>query len=222
MYQRQCAAASCTSVAAGFSTLCSGHRKTKTRHGHPMQMAISATRLAPYLRRVQARNRGNVDSEAWSILAKRWSVIVEDSLRTIEAYQLGHASVRHHVQAAEQVRTLDGLGNPMSVAQVALAMYLMADAEPRAFVSDDAFDFQLVRRVRALAPINSGTYWCHKAARIKRVYRDLPPRVIGVLADQLKEAFGLAGLQLAGLERRKDDHGTIEQRRLADAIGALQ
>lgn len=222
MYQRQCAASGCTSLAAGFSNLCSGHRKTKTRHGHPIQTAISATRLAPYLRRVQARHRANIDNAAWSILGKRWSVVVEESLRTLEAYRGGAASVRHHVQAAEQVRTLDGLGDPMAVAHVALAMYLMADAEPRAFRSDDAFDYQLVRRVRALAPVNSGTYWCHKERRTKRVYRDLPPRVVAVLAHQLKEAFGLAGLQLAGIERRTVDREEVERKRLWDAIGALQ
>lgn len=221
MYQRQCAAASCTSLTAGFSNLCSGHRKTKTRHGHSGQMAIPASRLAPYLGRVQARYQANVNNEAWSILTKRWSILVEESTRTLENYRAGFASVRQHVQAAEQIRTLDGLGDPMKVAHVALAMYLIADEEPRAFRSDQAFDYQLVRRVRALAPVNSGTYWDGKSKRMKRVYRDLPPRVISVLAENLKAAFGFAGLQLAGIEQRTVDRAEVERKRLADAIEAL-
>lgn len=221
MYQRTCAATSCTSLAAGYSTLCSGHRKTKTRHGHHGQLAISAARLAPYLRRVVARYEANVSSDAWSILAKRWSVVVEDAMRTLEGYQAGTPSVRHRVRAADQVRTLDGLGDPIAVVHVVLAMYVLADAEPRAFCTDKGFDYQLVRRVVRLAPVNSGSYWNSKAGRSTRVYRDLPPRVVEALADLLKGAFGLAGLQLAGLERNRVDPSEVERKRLADSIARL-
>jgi len=193
MHNRQCAAQSCTSKAVGYSNLCSSHRNTKVRHGHHLQAAIPATRLAPYLHRVQARQKANGNSEAWSILARRWALLVDDSKRALGVYQAGAISVRHQVQSAEQVRNLDGLGDPMAVVNVTLAMHLLYIAEPRAFLSDLAFDHQLVRRVRSLVPMNVGSYWCPKEKRTKRVYRDLPPRVVAILAGQLKSAFGGAG-----------------------------
>jgi len=222
MHNRPCAAQSCKSMATGFSTMCSNHRNTKRRHGHHFQASIPATRLAPYLRQVQARQRANSNSEAWSILDKRWSLLVEDATRTLQVYQAGATSIRHHVQAAEQVRNLNGLNNPTAVVNIVLAMHMMLVAEPRVFLSDAAFDFQLVRRVRSLVPMNVGTYWNDKEKRTKRVYRDLPPRVVAILARQLKSAFGGAGYQLADIEARTVDPREVERQRLAEALEALQ
>ena len=220
--QRQCIATGCKALTAGYSTFCRKHKTAKARHGDPLQASVSATRLAPYLRRIQARYSANSGSAAWSMLAKRWAVIVEDALSTLEAYQQGAASVRHHVQAAEQVRTIATAVDPLKVVHVALAVYLIADVEPRAFRSDRGFDWQLVRRVRSLAPVNIGTTWNSKTGLMTRAYRDVPPRVTAVLAGQLKEAFGSAGLQLAGLERHRIDPKEAERQRLAEAIEALQ
>jgi hypothetical protein len=70
--------------------------------------------------------------------------------------------------------------------------------------------------------VNAGTYWDHKAGRSKRVYRDLPPRVVEVMGAWLAEAFGGAGLALAGKEREEQQQQATERQRLADALGALQ
>jgi hypothetical protein len=67
-------------------------------------------------------------------------------------------------------------------------MFIFQEQQPRRFSSDAAFDFQLVRRVLRLAPANAGTYWDHKESRSRKVYRDVPPRVIRTLAVPLKES----------------------------------
>ena len=111
---------------------------------------------------------------------------------------------------------------PWAVITTALAMFILQDQHPRRFTSDDAFDFQLVRRVLRLAPTNAGTYWDHKDNRPKKVYRDVPPRVMKALAAPLKEAFGAPGLMLAAKQKEDAQRGADERRRLADALGDLQ
>jgi hypothetical protein len=101
-------------------------------------------------------------------------------------------------------------------------MFILQEQQPRRFTSDVAFDFQLVRRVLRLAPSNAGTYWDHEANRSRKVYRDVPPRVIKALAVPLKQAFGAPGLMLAAKEREDVQRGADQRRRLADAMGELQ
>jgi hypothetical protein len=129
--------------------------------------------------------------------------------------------VRAQVQAAQQVQVLAGSALPSTIVNLALAMFLMHDAEPRRFASDRSFDFQLVRRVRGLAPVNAGSYWNNKAQRTTKVYRDLPPRVAELLGRQPREAFGLAGSMLAEKERAEEAKAKAEQRQLAEALEAL-
>lgn len=54
------------------------------------------------------------------------------------------------------------------------------------------------------------------------MYTDLSPRGVEVLALWLVNAFGGAGLALAGKERQEDAKAAQERQRLADAIGDLQ
>jgi hypothetical protein len=222
MMTKHCAVAGCTSMTIGYSRLCRSHRATQVRHGHPLQTGVTGFELRPHLRMVESRQAKSPESPAWAIIKERWSRVVEQARQTIGLYASGMPSVRHQVQAAEQVRSIADVVPPDRVMQTALAMFLMLDAEPRRFRSDQAFTHQLVRMVRKLAPTSHGSYWDPKTRRAKKVYRDLPPRTAAVLAPQLVEAFGAAGLQLAGVERRaKVDHAAIERQRLADAIEAL-
>lgn len=218
---KQCAARSCTEGTTGFSTLCDNHKHIQRRHGHPEQDGITVHRLRLYLKRVEARRAKNKDSDAWSILEARWSALEGHAQGILAEWASGKAMVRAQVQAAQQLQALAGSVPPSTIVNAALAMFLMRDAEPRRFASDRAFDFQLVRRVRGLAPVNAGSYWNHKAQRATKVYRDLPPRVAELLGRQLREAFGLAGFMLAEKERAEEAKAQAQQRRLAEALEAL-
>lgn len=217
-----CAAPGCSENATGYSTLCRQHKQSQRRHGSPIQSAVTSHELRPYVALVDARKAKNPDSEAWAILQARWGVVLDASLATLQRYAEGHASPQFVVQAAHHLRTVADSVEPWGVIKTVLAMFILQDQHPSRFTSDDAFDFQLVRRVLRLAPSNAGTYWDHKENRTKKVYRDVPPRVIKTIAGPLKEAFGAPGLMLAARERKDAQRGPDERRRLADAMGELQ
>lgn len=218
---KYCAARGCTEPAEGYSTLCPNHRKTQRRHGHPDQDGITVHRLRPYLRRVEARRAKNRDSNAWTLLEARWSALAGHAGATLAEWDSGKAMVRAQVQVAHQVQALAGGASAEAIVNASLAMFLLRDAEPRRFASDRAFDFQLARRVRGLAPVNAGSYWNHKARRTTKVYKDLPPRVVEALGQQLREAFGLAGFMLAERERAEAAQSEAERRQLAAALEGL-
>lgn len=217
-----CQTPGCQQEASGFSTLCPHHKQAQRRHGHPLQVGITGHELRPYVSRVKARQAKNKGSDAWGILAGRWEALVGHSRVISERYASGAVSIRHERMAAHQVTTLAGAVPADNVVQTALAMYLLAQDRPNRFQSDRAFRFELVRRVRGLSDVNAGTYWDQKAGRSRRVYRDLPPRVVEVLGHWLAEAFGGAGLALAGKEREDAERAAQEHQRLAAALGDLQ
>lgn len=205
----------------GYSILCDAHKHVQRRHGHPEQEGITVHRLRPYLRRVEARRAKNKDSNAWALLEARWDALLGHAQATMAQWQSGKAMVKAQVDAAHQVQVLAGAATSTAIVNAALAMFLLRDAEPRRFASDRAFDFQLVRRVRGLAPVNAGSYWNHKTQRTTRVYKDLPPRVVEALGQQLRLAFGLAGFMLAEKERAEEAKKAAEHRQLAEALEAL-
>lgn len=219
---KYCASSGCGSLAAGFSNHCTRHRKTITRHGHADQTAVTVHELAPYVRMVSNRMGANPASPAWGILEVRWKAIVTRSRSQVAAYQAGHVSIRPARLAAQQFLVLADAVPPSLVIQTALAMFLLAADRPRRFKSDKGLRHQLVRRVRGLAATNAGHYWDPKTRRTKRTYRDQPPRVVEVMATELVAAFGGAGMQLADLEKQRATKAQEEQRRLADALGALK
>lgn len=218
----QCAAIGCLSLSVGFSTLCTQHRKALTRHGHPGQSPVTVHELRPYLNKVAARQQANPSSPAWPILTDRWAVIIKHAQKTLAAYEGGRACNRYAILTAQQVRTLADSVAPTAVMQTALAMYLLAEDRPSRFVSDAGFGFQLVRRVRGLTTTNAGSYWDPKTRKTKRVYKDLPPRVVEVLAGQLKATFGAAGIQLVAFERQQMAAADVERRKLSAALEALK
>ena len=218
----QCAASGCVSLSVGFSTLCTQHRKAQTRHGHSGQSPVTVHELRPYLNKVAARQQANPSSPAWPILTDRWAAIVKHSQQTLATYESGIACNRYAISAALQIRTLADSVAPTVVMQTALAMYLLADDRPSRFTCDAGFDFQLVRRVRGLTTTNAGNYWDPKTRKTKRVYKDLPPRVVEVLAGHLKAAFGAGGIQLAAFESQQVAAAAVVRRRLCEAMGALK
>jgi hypothetical protein len=215
---RHCAAPGCTFASRDFSPLCPKHRKAHTRHGHFAQEGIQRTELRPYLRMLEAKHRANPDSPAWAILADRWERLVRGSLEVLQARADGRPFNIPQCHAADEVRTLAGTVEPLKVTQMALAVYMLQEAAPHRFASDRGFDFQLVRKVQGLAPTNRGTSWCHSQQRMRHVYRDTPARALEVLAAQLKEVFGEAGLLLARVDTQRALEAAKEQERLDAAL----
>lgn len=151
----------------------------------------------------------------------RWERIVDAAKETLKRYSEGAVGNRVARLAAHQLVAVSKGSRPWEVVRTVLAMYLLQDEQPHRFASDVAFDFQLVRRVRALAPVNAGSYWDAERNRVKKVYRDVPPRVVVAMAQPLKEALGVGGLIVAKKEREDADRVSEERHRLATALRGL-
>lgn len=219
---KQCHAPGCTGPATGYSTLCDHHKQVQRRHGHPAQTAVSSHELKPYVALVETRRKKNPGSDAWAILAARWEAITHRSHEVLSRHSSGQPAHRAAVAAAHHLKTIAENSEPWDVVRTALAMYLLHDAQPRRFRSDTAFDTQLVRRMIRLAPVSAGTYWDNQRGKVKRVYRDVPPRVIEAIAALLKEAFGSPGLMLAERERKDSRIAAEEKQKLASALKDLE
>lgn len=187
-----------------------------------MQVGVTSHELRPYVALVEARKAKNPHSEAWSILLNRWEVVIDSASTALQQYSKGQPSNRITVVSAHHLSNVAKHSTPWEIIKTVLAMYILQDQQPNRFRSDEAFDFQLVRRVLRLAPTNAGSYWDNLENRTKKVYKDVAPRVIRALSAPLKEAFGAAGLTLAFKEREEAQRAADERQRLAHALGSLQ
>lgn len=179
---------------------------------------MTAYELQPYRDRVQARRAKNPTNPTWALLDRRWEALTEHAGQTLARYATGMPAVSHERQTAE---ILVGLVDSVSAAAVidtALAMFAFSEQRPSRFKSDKAFGFQLSRRVRGLADASSGAKRSATTGRLKRTYAEVPPRVMGCLAESLKVAFGVAGLRLAELEKRDEAGLQTERHQLSNAL----
>jgi hypothetical protein len=206
---KRCAALHCAEPVAGYSTLCESHKRTLQRHGHALQKGITVLELKPFQDRIAARRAKNPANPTWELLRGRWEALTAHAKATLDAYANGSPAISYERQTAEQLGTLRTTVPVDVVIDTALAMFLIWEQSPHRFMSDKAFNFQLARRVRGLAESNSGRHYSVKEGRIKRTYKDTPPRVLDCLAESLKVAFGIAGMRLAELER-------LDEQKMAD------
>jgi hypothetical protein len=202
---RTCRVPGCQEIAVGFGVHCSAHKATSRRHGDPLQEGVTKAKLDPYLKIVEARIAKNASSQVWLQLDERWQALTTGVAPILSAYHNGRPGLRHEVLAAHEIKKLGDTVEPHKVIVTALAMYLMVDQEPRRFRSDAAFSTQLIRRIRALSDINVGEWHDSKTNKTRRVYRELPPRVVQVLAGWVVPVLGGVGIKLAALERADHD-----------------
>ncbi len=170
---------------------------------------------------VEARIVKNATNPVWSQLEERWLALASAAGATLSAYHNGRPGVRQEVLAAHEIKKLREAVEPRTVIVMALAMYVMLDQEPRRFRSDEAFTTQLVRRVRGLSDVNVGEWYDHKTNRMKRVYRELPPRVVQVLANWIVPVLGGVGIKLAALERADQEARQKELTSFHQAVSDL-
>lgn len=219
---KKCNVPRCSEVATGYSTLCNRHKAVQRRHGHPEQLGVTVQELAPYRKRVQQRMSKNKENSAWGILEKRWAMIIEAATAEEAEILNGRTFVTHQREAQNELIKLANEVPINTLIEISLAMFLLQEEQPRRFKSDEAFDAQLVRRTRALTETNAGTYWDGKTKRVKRVYRDVSPRTLAVMAHYLKAAFGPAGLYVARLEQQEQQQADSEQAALSNALESLK
>lgn len=220
--RRACSVNRCGKQTSGFSTHCELHKRTLRRHGHPEQKGVTLVELQPYRDRVAARRAKNPANPTWKLLEARWAALTALAEARLDASAMGVPGSAYERQAAEQLLTLRDAVSGVALVDVALAMFAMEAHRPARFKSDKAFGFQLARRVRGLAEVNAGSHWSAKEGRVKRTYRDVPPRVLECMAESLKMAFGVTGMRLAELDRKEAEGVQAEREQLHAALGELQ
>ena len=219
---RYCQAAGCSRPVSGWAAYCNSHKSRARRHGDAQQQGVTKAELKPYLQTIRRRIAKNPDSPAWKALEGRWLALVEYAHSELATYKQGIAHIRQHRLAYDEIMKLGYHVKPAEVVETVLAMYLLLEQDPRRFRSDDGFRFQLARRVRALTDVNQGTWYDHKSQRVKRAYRDAPPKTTAHIGELLAEVFGAAGLQIARLEQAQAEQQKANRTKLFDAVSDLK
>jgi hypothetical protein len=183
---------------------------------------VTKAELAHYAAFVRKRKTRNPANPFWKSVEGRWASLVEHARGVTGEFYRGRAMVRHEVQACDAIVKVAENVDAATVVETALAMYVMLEMDPRRFLSDQAFRFQLVRRVRGLTEVNAGEWFDHKTGKTKRAYRDLSPRTTAVMADLLVRAFGAPGVMLAKREAEDLAKGAQQVKELGDAVGAMR
>jgi hypothetical protein len=204
-----------------WSKLCNTHKARQRRHGHPRQEGVTKAELAPFIASVRDRRARNANSPLWGKIEARWQATVAHCREVAGAYASGRTMNRNDRQACEEVIKLAGAVETEPIAEMALALFLLHEQNPHRFLSDNAFRYQIARRLRALADVNVGTWFDPTTGRVKRVYRDLPPKTTLAMGKMLAETFGLAGLLLARREEEDQNRRKEEAEALAQAVRDL-
>jgi hypothetical protein len=215
-----CRAPGCGARTTRYGRHCNSHKSRLRRHGDAEQETITKTDLKPYLDLIERRRLTNSTNTFWAALEQRWISVCGDAEATI-AFLSFRAGLRSDLQSAHELLKLRSSCDPLAVIDTTMAMFMMMEMEPRRFRSDDAFRLQLVRRVRGLTETNAGRWFDHRSGRVKRAYRDLPPRTARTMASVLAKAFGGGGLTLAKLEQRDGEDRLRASDALADGAATL-
>jgi hypothetical protein len=182
---------------------------------------VEASELRPYRQRITQRVKRNPNSPVWGMLKANWAVLVEHSKACQARLYQGEPYSRNEARAHHEVIKLGDAVAADDIANVVMALYLIQHERPARFPSDDAFVFQMVRRVMRLTDVNVGVSHNARTGRSVKVYRDLPPRVTKRLGAMLVEVFGLAALYVAALETAEVDRAAAKAVKLNQALEAL-
>ncbi|MCC5858632.1 MAG: hypothetical protein JJT90_10780 [Ectothiorhodospiraceae bacterium] len=164
----------------------------------------------------------NLRNPVWTLLEERWADLVESCHTYLAGYLSGRTASRHQVAASQEIISLNDHVAPVEIIDVVGALVLMRQWDPRRFLSDRAFIHQVARRVRALTDVNVGTTYDHRAGRLKRVYRDIPPRVALLVGQWLTEAFGGLGLWIHGMDRERERQQQERRSAIQQALKELR
>ena len=219
---RNCRAPNCAAKAARFGHFCNTHNSRKRRHGAPDQRTITKALLAPFTNRVRTRVEANEGNLVWEHCAANWRALVSHAEAIVARSRTGAAGISFERRAAEELCKLARVIDQQEIMFTVFAMFLMAEERPGSFVSDDGFSFQLVRRVRGLTDVNAGEWFDHNSGRVKRAYRDAPPKVTRLLASWFSHAFGSVGIYFARLDQRDRDEKQRRSDALATALASLR
>lgn len=221
---KQCAAPGCTrATKSPYSKYCNSHSTRAKRHGDVRQATIFEHDLKPYRAMVAEERRRSRDTgkgaEFWSLMAARWEAAVELARDTLGTYEMGVPMFYDQRRTASEIDGIAQEADVVAVVDTVIAMYLIAEFEPRRFSGHRGFLFQLVRRLRGLAEANCGTWQDYLTGKMKRVYRDIPAKATEQVAAVVVEALGSGALTFSRTIARRDEVKREQAARLLAAAG---
>ncbi len=219
-----CIVPNCYQPRIGRSNKCNAHRLALRRHGHPLQTSIKVPELEPYRAAVRGLWKANPDASLWEVMRARWGRCIDHAQALADQRSRGVPFNRHELKAADALLTLHAGVEWQSLACTALAVYLYAAERPHRFVDDEGIRFQLVRKVRGLDDLAVGRTWNPKTKSMHRVYRDMAPRAVRLLAGYLQAVFAEAALLLRDHPKARPAPRleVTEGKLMADSVRALR
>lgn len=212
----------CGSPILGRSNKCNAHRLALRRHGHPLQTGIKVPEYSPYRTAIKRLWDTNEGSPIWEVIRVRWARRLSHAQAITTQASTGVAYNSHELRAAGELLRLDRNVPFQHLACTALALFIFQADRPHRFKDDQAFDFQLVRKVRALDDLAVYKTWNHKRRTMHRTYRDLPPRAVRFLAADLGVVFGEAGILLRDHAKARPKLEATETKLMAEAVRGLR
>ncbi len=201
---RSCSVPGCTkSASTKFGSMCPRHRSRNARHGNPLQDSIRFTDIKPFVERVEKLIERDKSGKILVGLDKVVAVITDYVEGIASDYAHGRAMNKHKVQAAKEILTVFRDFPPSKCASVIAGLYLFQDDQPHRIVSDRGFTFGLVRRFRSLSDANVGLYENSESGRVRRAYKEIPPKTIEQLGPMLMEGFKTFVAHVRLCEREK-------------------
>jgi len=191
-----CDVPGCGRSATTYGRLCPKHAARQRRHGDATQATIPLSALEGPLATIAYWQRKKPGNPVWAAAVERWAGFVDICREEIAAMDRKGVWQRDDRRAAQEVLKIAESAKPEEVWKRVAAVVMLRESRPTLFVSDRAFDFQLVRLFRQLGDLSFGQSWNHKTGKTKRHYRDLPPSVSERLGEDLRKALGVVGLQL--------------------------
>lgn len=204
--------------AASFRTLCAAHGERDRRHGDPLQEAIRAPELAPYIRALRNRQKLRPDALAWAALERRWECLVRACQDVGKLHASGEPGNRWQVEASAEIVKIAEQATAEAAWHIAVAMVMLREAEPRRFQTERSFRVQVGRRTRQLALSNRGSYWNPAQCRFKGVYRDPSPRAAVLVGDMLVEVFSVAGIYFSRQDQAEAEAKAAERGAYYEAL----
>lgn len=185
-------------------------------HGDPEQQGVTKGQLKPYVEMIRDKRGKHPDNKAWVMMEAKWNSLVDRCQETLASLPYMNAYNRMGMKEIWKI----GIHVELStVLDTILGMYLMEYLERRRFKSDQAFRFQLVRRLRGLTTLNSKSWPDKNGGKPKIAYDKLPPKASKVIATLINESLGSAGVTIAKIVKEDDEK---ERQERLDYFNALE
>lgn len=194
---RPCKVRGCERRSTGPRRLCCAHAINRQRHGHELQTGVRVSEIASTKKwlRKWIRSRASGD-KIWQGILDDWQLLRDKARAGLREMQMpGKAGYAWMYHALWDIVKVGGDADPEDVVLTVMAMTCLREDNPRRFVDDRSFRFQVSRRFRTLSEHNVSTWTNSHQGKPRRCYRTPSPRHANIIGDMLMEV-GVHGLAI--------------------------